>query len=146
VLAFFETCVHPLHSSTRCRSAILLVDALIQSLSLTHIGASDQRASIFPAGQLALLPLSDASSDPSAYPCNCDALSSLELPETQTVAEIRREEARRMVWAAMMAHTVYTATEAEFHQGFLPLFITEPFNVRTHSLGDSHVKFDYHDP
>lgn len=35
-----------------------------------------------------------------------------------------------MVWSAMQAFAAYTAKEVEFGYGFLPLFITEPFNAR----------------
>jgi hypothetical protein len=127
VLAFFEICPHPLHSSTRCRSAILLVDALVQSLSLTCIDAGDQRTSIFPAGQVASLPLSDSSKDPIISSCGCLALSTRR--GHPMVSEIRKEEIRRMVWAAHNAFTVYTSKEVEFNQNFLPLFLTNPFNV-----------------
>jgi hypothetical protein len=39
---------------------------------------------------------------------------------------VRAEE---LVWGALLALTVYAAKEADFNQGFLPVFITNPFNV-----------------
>jgi hypothetical protein len=137
LLAFFEFCAHPLYSTTRCRSAILLVDALVQSLSLTCIDAGDHRATIFPAGEVPSLPLSASPHDVGCCP---RALSPLPVrPRDPTklnkwlqglsVSEIRKEENRRMVWGAMQAFTAYLTAESEFSRGFLPLFTTEPFNV-----------------
>jgi hypothetical protein len=144
VLAFFEISAHPLQSAARCHSAILLVDALVQSLSLTCIDAGNQRASIFPAGQLASLPFSNPPKGSTSHPCNCQALCSsptkhvAEARYPRDVAEIRKEESRRLAWAALYTYTLFTAKEAELNQTFTPLFITEPFNVSESLLSDSN--------
>lgn len=38
-------------------------------------------------------------------------------------------QANGVVWCALQVFTAYTAKEAEFELGFLPLHITEPFNA-----------------
>ncbi|KAI8969630.1 hypothetical protein BD414DRAFT_502930 [Trametes punicea] len=47
LLAFFEICAHPLHSTARVRSSMRMLDSLLRSLGLLSIDADDPRVSIF---------------------------------------------------------------------------------------------------
>ncbi|KAM6494149.1 hypothetical protein JOM56_010510 [Amanita muscaria] len=47
VLALFEVCAHPRHSSQRALSALTLLDSLVQSLSLTLLDVNDIETSSF---------------------------------------------------------------------------------------------------
>ncbi|KAF8630832.1 hypothetical protein AX17_005191 [Amanita inopinata Kibby_2008] len=47
VLALFEVCAHPRHSSERSASALAMLDSLIQGLSLTLLDANDPDTSVF---------------------------------------------------------------------------------------------------
>lgn len=50
LIAFFEICAHPLHSTPRVRSSMGMLDALLRSMGLLAIDAEDPRASIFTTG------------------------------------------------------------------------------------------------
>lgn len=50
LLALFEVCAHPLHSSERSNSSMVMLDSIIRSLSLTFVDADDPNTSIFSPG------------------------------------------------------------------------------------------------
>ncbi|KAF5382644.1 hypothetical protein D9615_002795 [Tricholomella constricta] len=50
LLALFEVCSHPLHSSERSNSSMVMLDSIIRSLSLTFVDAGDPKASTFSPG------------------------------------------------------------------------------------------------
>ena len=52
----FEIQAHPKSSSTRSRSAFLMLDSLIRSLSLTVLDVDDPRTSTFVPGTVPVVP------------------------------------------------------------------------------------------
>ncbi|KAF8908985.1 hypothetical protein CPB84DRAFT_1843323 [Gymnopilus junonius] len=50
LLALFEVCAHPRHSSERSTSSMVLLDSIIRSLSLTLVDANDPNTTMFPQG------------------------------------------------------------------------------------------------
>jgi len=50
LLALFEVCAHPLHSSERSCSAMVMLDSIIRGLSLTLVDADDPNATSFSPG------------------------------------------------------------------------------------------------
>ncbi|KAJ7095744.1 hypothetical protein B0H15DRAFT_774458 [Mycena belliarum] len=52
LLAMFEICAHPLHSSDRSSSAMKRLDSIIRALSLTMVDANDPYTSTFPRGKV----------------------------------------------------------------------------------------------
>ncbi|KAJ3777956.1 hypothetical protein FB446DRAFT_715701 [Lentinula raphanica] len=52
LLALFEVCAHPEHSTSRSVSAIVMLDSIIRCLSLTVLDADDPNVSLFAAGQV----------------------------------------------------------------------------------------------
>lgn len=137
-MVLFEVCAHPLASHSRTRSAILLLDALIQSLSLTCIDASNRQASIFPENRIASLPISEPPKEGPPHACACESWH-FTLPKPmgaqawalskQSIVEIRKEECRKMVWLTLKTFAAHAGREVEFGRGYFPLFTTEPFNV-----------------
>lgn len=147
----FELCAHPLQSKARIRSAMLVFDSLVKSFSLTCMDAADQRAMIFPAGEVAVVNMVDVPPTqalvhaPNAS-CTCPSLC---LPpsnpraagktpvwltnpgwgDTWSVAEIQREQNRKLVWCALKAYTTFMAKEAETDEGYMSFFVADPFNV-----------------
>ncbi|KAF8073616.1 hypothetical protein FPV67DRAFT_1478620 [Lyophyllum atratum] len=66
LLALFEVCAHPLHSSERSNSSMIMLDSIIRSLSLTFVDAGDPNTSIFSPGEVpAVL---EQHRDPSWFP------------------------------------------------------------------------------
>ncbi|KAI0754986.1 hypothetical protein C8Q80DRAFT_1142298 [Daedaleopsis nitida] len=47
LLAFFEICAHPLHSTTRVRSSMGLLDSLLQTMKLLSLDEADPRTTVF---------------------------------------------------------------------------------------------------
>lgn len=127
------------------RSSILLLDALVQSLSLTHIDVLDPQTSIFPAGRVAALPSADS---PDAADCTCALVSTLAgganispmqqmmpgWPAEWTEAQIRQDECRRLVWYALEWVTCFSAEVGEWAPDHTRLFLANPFNVRFNKL------------
>jgi hypothetical protein len=60
-LAMFEICAHPRHSSERATSAMIVLDSIIRSMSLTLIDADDPKTSIFTPGAVPAVPESPRS-------------------------------------------------------------------------------------
>ncbi|KXN93397.1 Glucose transport transcription regulator RGT1 [Leucoagaricus sp. SymC.cos] len=56
LLALFEVCAHPRHSSERCVSALVMLDSMIRSLSLTLVDADDPTATMFLPGTVPIVP------------------------------------------------------------------------------------------
>ena len=52
----FEICAHPRHSSERSTSAMIVLDSIIRSLSLTTVDANDPKTSIFTPGAVPAVP------------------------------------------------------------------------------------------
>lgn len=50
LLALFEVCAHPRHSSGRSTSSMVMLDSIIRSLSLTLVDADDPNTTMFPPG------------------------------------------------------------------------------------------------
>ncbi|KAF9454801.1 hypothetical protein P691DRAFT_716672 [Macrolepiota fuliginosa MF-IS2] len=59
LLALFEVCAHPRHSSERCVSALVLLDSIIRSLSLTFLDADDPTTTLFPPRTVPVVPIKD---------------------------------------------------------------------------------------
>ncbi len=95
LLALFEVCAHPHHSTTRSVSAIQMLDSIIRSLSLTVVDADDPDTSVFVAGEVPRVPATSnrwsptsaffssriepsyraPSSSPGGTGCNCNSLT-----------------------------------------------------------------------
>ncbi|KAF7298870.1 Zn(2)-C6 fungal-type domain-containing protein [Mycena indigotica] len=56
ILAMFEICAHPNHTTDRSTSAMVMLDSLIRSLSLTKMDKNDPNASVFYPGQVPEVP------------------------------------------------------------------------------------------
>ncbi|KAF8967057.1 hypothetical protein BDZ97DRAFT_1804957 [Flammula alnicola] len=52
LLALFEVCAHPRHSSERSSSSMVMLDSIIRSLSLTLVDADDPNTSVFSPGKV----------------------------------------------------------------------------------------------
>ncbi|KAH0586087.1 hypothetical protein H2248_007358 [Termitomyces sp. 'cryptogamus'] len=50
LLALFEVCAHPLHSSERTNSSLVMLDSIIRSLSLTFVDADNPKTTKFSPG------------------------------------------------------------------------------------------------
>ncbi|KAF5344976.1 hypothetical protein D9757_013784 [Collybiopsis confluens] len=66
LLALFEVCAHPEHSTSRSVSAIVMLDSVIRCLALTVVDADDPYTSVFASGQVPKV-TSPSSTSPSRW-------------------------------------------------------------------------------
>ncbi|KAF9267309.1 hypothetical protein L218DRAFT_855595 [Marasmius fiardii PR-910] len=69
LLALFEVCSHPEHSTSRSVSAIMMLDAIIRSLALTGVDRNDPQASVFRVGGVPSIALREQSALPRTSEC-----------------------------------------------------------------------------
>ncbi|KAI0822302.1 hypothetical protein BC628DRAFT_1327700 [Trametes gibbosa] len=161
LIAFFEICAHPLHSTARVRSSMGMLDALLRSMGLLAIDAEDPRASIFTTAVPAVSGASlrqrrqeQASASVDA-PCSCMTFTlGHSWPMVREIAplwdmtprwqsqwtesEIRKEECRRLVWSSVVmtaGHSSYTAASSEME--VQELFLMDPRNYALLFPGES---------
>lgn len=152
ILALFEASTHPEHSQTRADAALQFVDRIVRTLSLPMIDIGDPDVCNYNPRSIPVVYF------PSGYtsPDRCRCVGSASSPQTPTspptrysfnfsyappwdehapVEERRKEECRRICWAALSLIANYTAQCAAFHQDPIELTLTEPSNVSTPSPG-----------
>ncbi|KAI0632142.1 hypothetical protein C8Q77DRAFT_1060620 [Trametes polyzona] len=162
LIAFFEICAHPLHSTARVRSSMSMLDSLIRSMGLLAIDAEDPRVSIFTTGVPAVTDAAVASAcrgaqaaqEPGAT-CSCKTFTLGHTwpmvrefaplwdmtPTWQsewTESEIRKEECRRLVWSCVVltaGHSSYTAASSAME--VQQLFLMDPRNYALLFPGES---------
>ncbi|KAI9058380.1 hypothetical protein FKP32DRAFT_1581766 [Trametes sanguinea] len=173
LIAFFEICAHPLHSTARVRSSMGMLDSLLRSLGLLSIDAEDPRVSIFTSSVPAVMDVSprrlrqpsleDLSSQPSSPACTCMSFTLGHTwpmvhefaplwdmtPTWQsqwTESEIRKEECRRLVWSSVMltaGHSSYTAASPDLE--VQQLYLMDPRNYALLFPGESLTYADVAD-
>ena len=143
LLALFEVCAHPHHSAERASSAMVMLDSIIRALALTTLDAGDPAASVFSPRAV---PAVRGAPARGARGCACESFSlghNSRSSRTHTplwaatpawspawgVAEIRREECRRLCWSALHLFAGHTAHAAAFAAAPLDFFCIQPANV-----------------
>jgi hypothetical protein len=151
--AFFEICAHPYHSSERARSAVVILDSLVHSMSLSSLDAHDPQATTFSPGTPPIVSPQQhrhsISDFPTASECQCAEhslgrvwpmarsitplwLSTPAWIEEATEAELRKDQCRRLVWSSVMLIAGYTSyCEANQLSAELDLYLLDSSNVRT---------------
>ncbi|KAF8527466.1 hypothetical protein BU17DRAFT_81636 [Hysterangium stoloniferum] len=144
LLALFEMCAHPCHSYERSNSAMVMLDSIIRSLGLTAIDADNPRVSLFKSRAVPVVPV-PATARVSSEGCSCLALtlghnsrsSHVHTPlwvataawnPDWTVAEIRKEESRRLCWSSLQIAAGHTSHSAAFSVPPLDYFCIQPSN------------------
>ncbi|KAI0771263.1 hypothetical protein BD413DRAFT_476321 [Trametes elegans] len=166
LIAFFEICAHPLHSTARVRSSMGMLDALLRTMGLLTIDAEDPRVSVFISGVPAVTdPSARRLRQPPQHPndaasCSCMAFTLGHTwpmvhefaplwdmtPTWQsewTESEIRKEECRRLVWSSVMltaGHSSYTAANPKME--VQQLFLMDPRNYALLFPGESLTYVD----
>ncbi|KAJ4481978.1 hypothetical protein J3R30DRAFT_3455583 [Lentinula aciculospora] len=165
LLALFEVCAHPEHSTCRSVSAIVMLDSIIRCLALTVLDADDPNSSVYTAGQAHSINSINrpnsfiATYEPNSTSTGCSCLSrtlakycpaSLEYaPLWATTpawnpswsnAEIRKESSRRLCWAAISlaaGHVSYASANDSHIPNF---YIADPSNFALLFSGESSCR------
>ncbi|KAL0581163.1 hypothetical protein V5O48_000853 [Marasmius crinis-equi] len=167
LLALFEICAHPEHSTARSVSSIMMVDAIIRTLALTDVDRNDPQTSVFRFGDVPAVdqtPLSATSE--CGYPampngsyftsngCSCQSVTlgahwpqSLEhVPlwaqtpawdPNWSEAEIKKESCRRLCWSASSLAAGHVSYAVATKSNQPDLFIGDPSNYALLFSGES---------
>ncbi|KAG9007580.1 hypothetical protein FRB93_007616 [Tulasnella sp. JGI-2019a] len=154
ILHWYEVGAHRDSTSARKEAALALLDNVIHVLNLTRVDAEDTRAPRFTAGAAPTLgrpdpvvplpPTATTEFNP-VVGCPCHALSLSRNPETarstpawskmpgwgdnESEAEIRKEQARRLVWSAVVISAVISVTRLVDGYRQLDLHVARPENL-----------------
>jgi len=131
LIAFFEVCAHPRHSTQRVTSSMMMLDSLVRFMNLMTIDIEDARAIRWPENAPPIVPRHRrASPPPSAtttpYVCNCrDQTLGSQWPLAATTvpswvstpgwpcrlpeSEIQKEECRRLIWSSVQLLAAYNS-------------------------------------
>ncbi|KAJ3928382.1 MAG: hypothetical protein NXY57DRAFT_1021362 [Lentinula lateritia] len=164
LLALFEVCAHPDHSTSRSVSAIVMLDSIIRCLALTVLDAYDPNTSVFAAGQVPSINV--RSSDGNVYiphhernastSSGCSCLSRTlgkywskcvehaplwattpAWDPTWSEAEIRKEASRRLCWAAISLAAGHVSYASANDSHIPDLHIADPSNFALLFSGES---------
>ncbi|KAF8582821.1 hypothetical protein K439DRAFT_1350360 [Ramaria rubella] len=165
LLALFEMCAHPYHSSQRSNSAMVMLDSIIRTLSLTTIDANESAVSVFSLHTVPVVLVPSSSRVSRQEGCSCRSLtlghnSRSSYDHTPlwvatpawnpdwTVSEIRKEESRRLCWSSLQLAAGHTSHAAAFSAPPLDYFCIEPANyallfpgealLQSHQFSASH--------
>ncbi|KAF8526163.1 hypothetical protein JB92DRAFT_2700846 [Gautieria morchelliformis] len=142
LLALFEICAHPYQSAERSTSSLVMLDSIIRSLALTTIDANEPSVTVFSPHTVPAVPSTRVSRQKG---CSCRALTLGQVSRSShdhtplwaataawnpewTVAEIRKEESRRLCWSALQLAASHTSHAAAFAQSPLDYFCIQPSN------------------
>ncbi|GJJ13286.1 hypothetical protein Clacol_007538 [Clathrus columnatus] len=157
LLALFEMCAHPLHSAERVNSAMVILDSILRFLRLASIDEDDLQVSKFVAQNVPIVHVAVSSRIASKQGCCCASLTlgqnspiSHQLTPLWvataawnpdwTVAEIRKEESRRLCWSSLQIAAGHTAHAAAFRAPPLDYYCIQPSNYSLLFPGESLLK------
>ncbi|KAG6830738.1 hypothetical protein H0H87_007214, partial [Tephrocybe sp. NHM501043] len=138
IIALFETSAHPMYNPDRVEQALLTLDYIIRTTSLTTIDASDVDVLIYPVGSV---PMSDLPYDSPDRKCTCIPPDAAQVPNqfsswsyklpwnpTWTDAEIRDEECRRLCWGSLSLMCNYVSQCVAFDREPPDFFLLDSAN------------------
>jgi len=146
LLALFETCSHPYHTSDRSSSAMVMLDSIIRALRLTTIDADHPCVTTFGQQSVPSIPIPDTARVSRQKGCSCRVLTLGQVSRSShehtplwtataawnpdwTIPEIRKEESRRLCWSALQLAAGHTSHAAAFSAPPLDYYCIQPSNV-----------------
>ncbi|GJE92836.1 hypothetical protein PsYK624_089940 [Phanerochaete sordida] len=162
ILAIFESSSHPDHSQDRADGALQFMDRIIQALGLTMVDMDDPDVCVYSPRTIPMVFFQPGYVSP--RDCGCvpsvagASMNSGVAPQHYAfsftfsppwdpswgVAEIVREESRRVCWSALNLIANYTAQSVAFHQAPLDLFLMEPANYCILFPGEAYERTPQH--
>ncbi|PPQ92783.1 hypothetical protein CVT25_003831 [Psilocybe cyanescens] len=140
ILALFESSAYPHHSSSRAMSALMNLDQLIKSISLTVHDQRDRDVSTFSPDNVPMV-LIDGMDSNDDRKCGCFPPGSIDPPDPYsnrpyilpwdsnwTPEEIYDEEVRRLCWSALGLVSEYVAQCQALNDDAPQFFLSEPSN------------------
>jgi len=151
LIAFFEVCSHPRHSTQRVTSSMMMLDSLVRYMNLMTIDAGDARVIRWPEGAPPIVPRPRRTSPtspttPSHDACSCrdQTLGHQWSPAMATVpswvstpgwpdglpeSEIQKEECRRLVWSSIQLFAGYNSYSVARGTQVVNFALTKASNV-----------------
>jgi len=131
LIAFFEVCAHPRHSTQRVTSSMMMLDSLVRYMNLMTIDVEDERVIRWPETTPPIVPrpwktspTSSATPTPDACSCRDQTLghrwplaattvpswvSTPSWPDGLPESEIQKEECRRLIWSSVQLFAAYNS-------------------------------------
>lgn len=143
ILALFESSAHPEHTDNRATNALLKLDEIIMSITLTNIDQHDHDVCRFSPNTVPMV-LFDGGSDiySDDRRCACFPSDAIEPPNphkhrnyilpwdnTWSPDQIRDEEIRRLCWSALGLVSEYIAQCEAFNEEPPRFYLSDPSNV-----------------
>ncbi|KAG6829572.1 hypothetical protein H0H92_004121 [Tricholoma furcatifolium] len=138
IIALFETSAHPMYNPDRVEQALLTLDYIIRTTSLTTIDANDPDVLTFPAG---CVPMTDLPDDSPDRKCTCIPPGAAQAPDpysswsyalpwdaTWSETEIRDEECRRLCWSSLSLMCNYVSQCVAFNRDPPNFFLLDSAN------------------
>lgn len=148
-------CAHPYHSTERTNSSMVMLDSIIRSLSLTTIDADHPYVSVFQPRSVPIISVVSNAKVSRQVGCSCRALTLGQVSRSShehtplwtataawnpdwTIAEVRKEECRRLCWSTLQLAAGHTAHAAAFSASPVDYFCIQPANV-SYKSSNSHI-------
>ncbi|GLB44949.1 putative GAL4-like Zn(II)2Cys6 (or C6 zinc) binuclear cluster DNA-binding domain [Lyophyllum shimeji] len=141
ILALFETSAHPMYNPDRVEQALLTLDFIIRTTSLTTIDAHDPDVVRYPAGCVPVVHLDPLGDESAHKKCTCIPPDAAQAPNpfsswsyilpwdpTWTDPEIRDEGCRRLCWSALSLVCNYVSQCVAFDRAPPDFFLTDCAN------------------
>jgi len=131
LIAFFEVCAHPRHSTQRVTSSMVMLDSLVRYMNLMTIDVGDVRVIRWPESTPPIVPRPQRTSpasptSPTSDACSCrdqtlgnqwplaattvpSWVSTPSWPEGLPESEIQKEECRRLIWSSVQLFAGYNS-------------------------------------
>ncbi|KAF8069868.1 hypothetical protein FPV67DRAFT_1414189 [Lyophyllum atratum] len=141
ILALFETSAHPMYNPDRVEQALLHLDSIVRTTSLTTIDANEPDVVHYPAGSVPMVNLDPLGDDSPDRKCTCIPSDAAQTPNpfsswsyilpwdpTWTDGEIRDEECRRLCWSALSLMCNYVSQCVAFNRDPPNFFLMDSSN------------------
>ena len=131
LIAFFEVCAHPRHSTQRVTSSMMMLDSLVRYMNLMTIDVADARVIRWPESAPPIVPRPRRTSPtspttPTHDACSCRdqtlghqwSLAVTTVPSWVSTpgwpvgfpeSEIQKEECRRLIWSSIQLFAGYNS-------------------------------------
>jgi len=131
LIAFFEVCAHPRHSTQRVTSSMMMLDSLVRYMSLMTIDVGDSRVIRWPESTPPIVPRPQRTpptspTSPTSDACSCKDqtlgnqwplaattvpswVSTPSWPDGLPESEIQKEECRRLIWSSIQLFAGYNS-------------------------------------
>ncbi|KAG6860778.1 hypothetical protein C0995_007682 [Termitomyces sp. Mi166 len=144
IIALFESSAHPMYNPDRVEQALLTLDFIVRTTSLSTIDSGDPDVLTYPTG---CVPMTDPADDSPDRKCACIPPDATQVPNpfsswsyipawdpNWTDSEVHDEECRRLCWASLSLMCNYVSQCVVFNRDPPNFFLLDSANVIWYAL------------